>query len=181
MQEPFITVTGNVGAPPRTRVLANGVIVTDFRVASTPRHQDKATGAWSDGETMWFGVSCWRALAENVAASVSKGDKVVVSGRLTVSSWKTEQGELRSGLEIVNPTVGFDLSRGKAVLQRNAPLTVAVDPGPPHGVDRDTGEVLGGGGHRSDGHGDDELDDGGLDEALDDDGISLGEGVTAAA
>ena len=95
---------------------------------------------WSDGETMWFGVSCWRALAENVAASVSKGDKVVVSGRLTVSTWTTEKGEQRSGLEIVNPTVGFDLSRGTAVLHKNPPLTITSDPGYP--VDTVTGEVL---------------------------------------
>ena len=67
MLEPFITVVGNVGAPPRTRVLASGAVVTDFRIASTPRRVDRATGAWSDGETIWFGVSCWRLLAENVA------------------------------------------------------------------------------------------------------------------
>lgn len=165
MQEPFITVTGHVGAPPRTRVLASGAVVTDFRLASTPRLQDKATGAWSDGETLWFGVSCWRALAENVAASVSKGDKVVVSGRLTVSTWTTEKGEQRSGLEIISPTVGFDLSRGAAVLHKNPPLTITTDAGYP--VDGHTGEVLG-----EPGHGDDEL--------LDDDDVSLGEPVGAA-
>lgn len=159
MQEPFITVSGHVGAPPRTRVLADGAVVTDFRVASTPRLQDKATGAWSDGETMWFGVSCWRALAENVAASISKGDKVVVSGRLKVSTWTTEAGEVRSGLEIISPTVGFDLSRGKAVLEKNPPLTVHTDPGYP--VDRETGEVI--------------------EPDLDEDAISLGEPVGAAA
>lgn len=167
MQEPFITVTGHVGAPPRTRVLASGVVVTDFRVASTPRHQDKATGVWSDGETMWFGVSCWRALAENVAASVHKGDKVVVSGRLKVSTWTTEQGELRSGLEITSPTVGFDLSRGKAVLEKNPPLTVATDPGHPVGADPRGGGAAGAG-----------EDD---DEPLDDDEVSLGEPVGASA
>lgn len=170
MQEPFITVTGHVGAPPRTRVLADGTIVTDFRVASTPRHRDKATGAWRDGETMWFGVSCWRALAENVAASVHKGDKVVVSGRLTVSSWTTEKGEQRSGLEIVSPTVGFDLSRGTAVLHKNPPLTVTTDPGYP--VDRDTGEVL---------DGRPEPDDERDDEVPDEDDVSLGERVGASA
>ena len=142
MQEPHITVTGNVGAEPRTRVLAGGAVVTDFRIASTPRLLDKDTDAWKDGETMWFGVSCWRALAENVAASLHKGDRVVVSGRLKVSTWVTDKGEQRSGLEIISPVVGFDLSRGTAVLHKSPPLTVATDPGYPGPVDEDTGEVL---------------------------------------
>ena len=169
MQEPHITVTGHVGADPRTRVLASGAVVTDFRIASTPRVQDK-DGAWSDGDTMWFGVSCWRALAENVAASVHKGDKVVVSGRLKVSTWKTDLGEQRSGLEIVSPVVGFDLSRGTAVLHRNPPLTVTTDPGYPTLVDERTGEMLAGGPPDEDGAADDES----AGAEPDDDQTSLG-------
>ena len=129
MHEPVITVVGNVGAPPRTRVVANGSVVTDFRIASTPRKVDKATGAWSDGETIWFGVSCWRLLAENVAASVKTGDRVVVTGRLLARSWKNELGEERSGLEIDAQAVGFDLARGKAVQERSVPVLVTSDPG----------------------------------------------------
>ena len=129
MLEPFITVVGNVGAPPRTRVLASGAVVTDFRIASTPRRVDRS-GAWSDGETIWFGVSCWRLLAENVASSLRTGDRVVVTGHLRAHTWKTEQGEERSGLEIDAQTVAFDLSRGKATFERSAPLAVASDPGP---------------------------------------------------
>ena len=129
MLEPFITVVGNVGAPPRTRVLASGAVVTDFRIASTPRRVDRATGAWSDGETIWFGVSCWRLLAENVASSLRTGDRVVVTGHLRAHTWKTELGEDRSGLEIAAQTVGFDLSRGKAVQERSVPITLTTDPG----------------------------------------------------
>jgi len=114
---------------PRTRVVANGSVVTDFRIAHTPRRVDKATGAWSDGETIWFGVSCWRLLAENVAASLKTGDRVVVSGQLRAHSWKNEQGEERSSLEIDARTVGFDLSRGKAMQERTTPLAVTTDPG----------------------------------------------------
>ncbi|MEX2290966.1 MAG: single-stranded DNA-binding protein [Mycobacteriales bacterium] len=131
MLEPTITVVGNVGAPPRTRVVAGGAVVTDFRIASTPRKVDRSTGVWSDGETIWFGVSCWRLLAENVAASVRTGDRVVVTGRLVARSWKNEQGEERSGLEVEAQTVGFDLARGKAVQERSAPLAVTTDPGYP--------------------------------------------------
>lgn len=129
MQEPVITVAGNVGAPPRTRVVGNGSVVTDFRIAHTPRKVDKASGEWADGQTIWFGVSCWRLLAENVAASVKTGDRVVVSGRLRAHVWKNEQGEERSSLEIDAQSIGFDLSRGKAVLEKTAPLAVANDPG----------------------------------------------------
>lgn len=131
MQEPVITVSGNVGGMPRTRVVASGSVVTDFRIANTPRDVDKATGQWSDGQTVWFGVSCWRNLAENVAASVKTGDRVVVTGRLRAHTWKTEQGEERSSLEIKAQTIGFDLSRGKAVQERSVPLSMTVDPGLP--------------------------------------------------
>ncbi|TAL13376.1 MAG: single-stranded DNA-binding protein [Frankiales bacterium] len=131
MQEPVITVSGNVGGMPRTRVVASGSVVTDFRIANTPRDVDKTTGQWSDGQTVWFGVSCWRSLAENVAASVKTGDRVVVTGRLRAHTWKTEQGEERSSLEIKAQTIGFDLSRGKAVQERSVPLSMTVDPGLP--------------------------------------------------
>ena len=129
MQEPQITVVGNVGAPPRSRVLAGGAVVTDFRIASTPRRVDKLSGEWSDGETIWFGITCWRQLAENVAASVKTGDRVVVTGTLTARSWKTEAGEVRSGLEVTAASVGFDLARGRAVQERSTPLSVTSDPG----------------------------------------------------
>ena len=142
MLEPLITVVGNVGAPPRTRVLASGAVVTDFRIASTPRRVDKSTGAWADGETIWFGVTCWRVLAENVAASLRTGDRVVVTGLLRAHTWKTEQGEERSGLEVDAQTVGFDLSRGRALQERSVPLTVTTDAGQrPAGPDVAAGDV----------------------------------------
>ncbi|MCA1710724.1 MAG: single-stranded DNA-binding protein [Actinobacteria bacterium] len=120
MHEPQITVTGNVAWPPRLRTLAGGAVVADFRVASTPRKLDKSTGSWSDLETMWFGVTCWRGLAENAAASLKKGDRVVVTGRLVAKSWHNEAGEERSGLEIDATAVGFDLSRGPVTQERPA-------------------------------------------------------------
>lgn len=142
MQDPYITVVGNVGAEPRTRVLADGTVVTDFRIASTGRKRDR-DGQWVDRETIWFGVSCWKAMAENVAASLSKGDRVVVSGRLVARSWVTEQGDKRSGLEIESATVGLELSRGRAVYERSAPLTLTSDPGfhSPGELDTESGRV----------------------------------------
>lgn len=131
MHEPFISVVGNVGAPPRSRVLASGVVVTDFRIASTPRRVDRASGTWSDGETLWFGVSCWRQLAENVSACVRTGDRVVVTGQLRAHTWRTEQGEERSRLEVDAQTVAFDLSRARGVQERSAPLSLTTEAGPP--------------------------------------------------
>lgn len=171
MHEPHITVVGNVGAEPRTRVVAGGAVVTDFRIASTPRKVDK-DGNWNDRETIWFGVSCWRVTAENVAASLSKGDRVIVTGRLTAHSWLTDKGEQRSALEIEAANIGFDLSKGKATLERSAPLTLSTDPGYRSTGEVDTesgrvsittGEVLG--------EEDDELDE---DDPRDDDETSLG-------
>ena len=165
MLEPQITVVGNVGAPPRTRVLTDGAVVTDFRIASTSRKKDR-NGVWSDRETMWFGVTCWRAQAENVAASLRTGDRVVVSGQLIAESWKTEQGEIRSGMDVINATVGLDLSRGKALLEKNPPLTITSDPGYRVMADETTGEVL-------------EVHDPDDDLFDEDDEISLGEPVGA--
>jgi len=64
-------------------------------VASTPRRLDKGTGEWSDGQTLWFGVTCWRSLAENIAASLHTGDKVVLTGRLATRPWKGEPNQQR--------------------------------------------------------------------------------------
>lgn len=131
MHEPFISVVGHVGAPPRTRVLASGAVVTDFRIASTPRRLDRASGVWSDGETLWFGVSCWRQLAENVVSCVRTGDRVVVTGHLRAHTWRTEQGEERSRLEVDAQTVSFDLSRGRVVQERPVALDLVTDSGTP--------------------------------------------------
>src|SRR3954470_5179160 len=118
MNGPQITVVGHVGAKPKLRVLASGAVVADFRVAFTPSRQDKATGVWNDLETMWFTVSCWRNLGEHATMSFDKGDRVIVTGRLSIRSYKTEQGEARVSLEIDASSVGMDLTRGPVVQRR---------------------------------------------------------------
>ena len=143
MHEPLITVVGNVAGPPRQRTTASGVPVADFRIAATPRKPDKATGTWSDGETIWFGVTAWRALGEHCAVSLKKGDRVVVTGRLTTRSWEVEGGERRSGLEVDATTVGLELSRGSAASLRPPALQPGEDPWISSGqVDPLTGEVV---------------------------------------
>jgi len=124
MNGPQITVVGHLAWPPRSRTLAGGTVVADFRIGTTPRRFDKSSGQWSDLETLWFGVTCWRDLAEHATTSLKKGDRVVVTGRLSTKSWTTKEGEQRSGLEIDASSVGLDLARGP-VSQTRAERTSA--------------------------------------------------------
>ena len=127
MHEPTITVIGNVAVVPTLRTLASGTAVAGFRIANTPRRQDRGTGEWSDGETSWFGVTCWRSLAQHCAESLRKGDRVVVTGRLVTRSWRSETGEERTGLEIDAVAVGYDLTRTAAVPVRSVAPVVAPE------------------------------------------------------
>lgn len=130
MSESMITLQGWVGSEPVLRQTSHSV-VTNFRMASTPRRFNRATNAWvDDGVTQWFTVSAWRQLGQNVKASLRKGDPVVVHGRLVARSWLS-QGVETSGFEIEAVVVGHDLTKGCSLLQRN-PRQVTVDPvGPP--------------------------------------------------
>jgi single-strand DNA-binding protein len=145
---PQITVVGNVGSPPRLRALAGGTVVADFSVAMTPSRFDKSSEAWVDQETLWFSVTCWRALAEHAALSFHKGDKVIVTGSLSTRSWKTKDGEPRTSLEIDASSVGMDLTRGPVIQKRfertpaaEQPTTVEEWPHPDVEADPVTGEV----------------------------------------
>jgi len=138
--EPTITVVGNVADAPTLRTTGSGVSVASFRVANTPRRRDPATGEWSDRETVWFGVSAWRQLAEHAAHSIKKGDRVVLVGTLTSETYVAESGEVRSGLKVTAESVGLDLSRGTAAYVRSPRLVTNEDPG---SFSLETGEVLG--------------------------------------
>jgi len=126
MSETQITVVGNVAWTPNHKALASGAVVTDFRMAHTPRRLDKASGEWRDLETIWYGVTCWRGLADNVAASVHKGDRVIVTGRLSQRSYEKD-GEKRTVLEIDATSIGFDLSRCPVMAMRPARQVEAVE------------------------------------------------------
>jgi single-strand DNA-binding protein len=144
VHEPFITVVGNLAAAPTLRT-PNGMPVASFRIAATPRKQDKASGEWGDGQTIWFGVAAWRALGEHCADSLKKGDKVIVSGRLVAHTWTDPEGNERSGLEIDAQSVGLDLSRGPAAMLKPVAPTVTHDPWASSGeTDEETGAVIGG-------------------------------------
>jgi single-strand DNA-binding protein len=109
VNEPQITLTGNLAFDPKLRFTANGNSVVDLRIATTPRK--KVGEDWVDGETLWFDVSVWKQFAENVAESLHKGDRVTVSGRLAQSTFTREDGTAKVKLGVEAAVVGVDLSR----------------------------------------------------------------------
>ena len=115
MSDTYVTLHGWVGGDVTYRH-PQGTSVANFRLASTPRL--KKEGEWVDGDTTWYSVTVWRHLAENIRDSVRKGDAVIVHGRLRTDTWKREDGETNSTLQIDASLVGHDLSRGTSEFVR---------------------------------------------------------------
>jgi single-strand DNA-binding protein len=115
-----ITVIGVVGGDPRVHTTSQGLPITSFRLASTRRFFDRVKGTWENGETNWYTISTFRQLAKNVAASIHRGERVVVHGRLRIRAW--ESGE-KSGtaIEIEADSVGHDLNWATTSLTKNPP------------------------------------------------------------
>lgn len=126
MFDTHVTVVGNLVAEPRLSHTKDGQAVASFRLASTPRRFDRNAGEWRDGDTLFTSVTCWRALAENVSASLKKGCSVIVLGRLSVRPYETKEGEKRQSVDIDAIAVGTDLGRVITVIkrvERDAPVT----------------------------------------------------------
>lgn len=117
MNDSTITVRGWLGADVVQRDAA-GVPVASFRLACTPRKYNRRTDSWSDGDTQWYTVSCWRGLAENCAQSLRRGDPVVVHGRLEMRPYVNSNDVEVVSFEIDAIHVGHDLSRGTSVFTR---------------------------------------------------------------
>ena len=107
----LVTVTGVVGSDPRHTVTAAGLAITNFRLASTRRYFDRASGQWTDGETNWYTVASFRQLALTAATSLRMGERVVVHGRLRVRAWETAE-KSGTAIEIEADSVGHDLAWG---------------------------------------------------------------------
>jgi single-strand DNA-binding protein len=122
----LVTVTGVVGSDPRHTVTAAGLAITNFRLASTRRYFDRASGQWTDGETNWYTVASFRQLALNTATSLRKGERVVVHGRLRVRAWETTE-KSGTAIEIEADSVGHDLAWGVTVYSK----TTAAKPAGP--------------------------------------------------
>ncbi|MFC5285575.1 single-stranded DNA-binding protein [Actinokineospora guangxiensis] len=113
-----ITVIGNLTADPELRFTPSGAAVASFTVASTPRTFDKASGEWKDGEALFLRCNIWRQAAENVAESLTRGARVIVSGRLKQRSFETREGEKRTVIELEVDEVGPSLRYATAKVNK---------------------------------------------------------------
>ena len=114
-----ITIIGNIVAEPELRFTPAGAAVCNFRVASTPRRYNSQTNQWEDGEAMFLTCNVWRQAAENVAETLSKGMRIIVTGRLKQRSFQTREGENRTVFEIDVDEVGPSLRYATAQVNRN--------------------------------------------------------------
>jgi single-strand DNA-binding protein len=113
-----ITLIGNLVDDPELRFTPSGAAVAKFRVASTPRYLDKATNEWKDGESLFLQCNIWRQAAENVAESLTKGMRVILTGRLKQRSYETKEGEKRTVFEVEVDEVGPSLRNATAKVTR---------------------------------------------------------------
>jgi single-strand DNA-binding protein len=134
--ETIITVVGNLTSDPELRYTQSGLAVANFTIASTPRSFDRATNDWKDGEALFLRASCWREFAEHVAGSLTKGSRVIATGRLKQRSYETKEGEKRTAIELEVDEIGPSLRYATAQVTRAAssrdggssPRAVAEEP-----------------------------------------------------
>ncbi|WP_430334818.1 single-stranded DNA-binding protein [Rhodococcus sp. ACT016] len=113
-----ITVIGNLTADPELRFTPAGAAVANFTVASTPRTFDRQTNEWKDGEALFLRCNIWREAAENVAESLTRGSRVIVSGRLKQRSYETREGEKRTVVELEVDEIGPSLRYATAKVNK---------------------------------------------------------------
>src|SRR5215469_6604839 len=114
-----ITIIGNLVNDPELRYTPTGQAVATFRVASTPRYMDRNTNEWKDGESLFLSCNVWRQAAENVAESLQRGMRVIVSGRLRQRQYETREGEKRTVYEVEVDDVGPSLRNASAKVNRS--------------------------------------------------------------
>jgi len=116
--ETVITVIGNLTNDPELRFTPSGAAVANFTIASTPRTFDAQSKEWKDGETLFLRASVWKEAAENVAESLTKGMRVIASGRLKQRSYETKEGEKRTVIEFEVDEIGPSLKYANAKVNR---------------------------------------------------------------
>ena len=114
----IITVIGNLTADPELRFTPSGAAVANFTVASTPRTFDRQTNEWKDGEALFLRCNIWREAAENVAESLTRGSRVIASGRLKQRSFETREGEKRTVVELEVDEIGPSLKYATAKVNK---------------------------------------------------------------
>ena len=120
-----ITIAGNLVDDPQLRYTPTGQAVANFRIASTPRWQDRQSGEWKDGDSLFLSCNVWRQAAENVAESLQRGMRVIVQGRLRQRSYQTKEGESRTVYEIEVDEVGPSLRNASAKVTKSERRTGA--------------------------------------------------------
>jgi single-strand DNA-binding protein len=120
MSENTVTLVGNLTDDPELRFTAQGAAVANFRMAVSKRIRDPQTNEWKDGDTSFFRVNVWRQLAENVAESLTRGTRVIVTGTLKMRQWETQEGEKRSVVEIEATEVGPSLKWATAKMEKTS-------------------------------------------------------------
>lgn len=118
MSEVTTTVIGNITADPELRYTQGGHAVASFTIASTPRHFDRQTNEWKDGETVFLRASVWREFAEHVAGSLHKGDRVVATGALRQRSYTDREGNQRTSIELDVDDLGASLKHATATVTK---------------------------------------------------------------
>jgi single-strand DNA-binding protein len=116
--ETVITVVGNLTADPELRFTPSGAAVASFTIASTPRQFDRNTNEWKDGEALFLRCSIWRQAAENCAESLTRGMRVIASGRLKQRSFETREGEKRTVIELDVDEIGPSLRYASAKVNK---------------------------------------------------------------
>jgi single-strand DNA-binding protein len=125
-----ITVVGNLVADPELRFTASGQPVATFRIASTPRVMDRQTNEWKDGDSLFLSCNVWRQAAENVAESLQRGMRVIVTGRLKQRNYETKEGEKRTVYEVEVDDVGPSLRNASAKVTRSSRSSGGFGGGP---------------------------------------------------
>ena len=119
--EVVVTIVGNLGGDPELQYTQGGIAVVSVNVGSTPRTYNRTTNAMEDGETVWVRCTAWREVAENVAQTLTKGTRVVVTGRLKApNAYQSASGEARASLELEIDEIGPSLRYASAVVTRRA-------------------------------------------------------------
>ena len=127
--EATTTIIGNLTAAPELRYTSNGLAVANFTIASTPRVFDRQANDWKDGDTLFLRASCWREFAEHVAGSLTKGSRVIATGRLKQRSYETKEGETRTAIELEVDEIGALVRRSSRA--GNGTVPPATEPAEP--------------------------------------------------
>jgi single-strand DNA-binding protein len=137
----IITVRGIIGTEVKAGTTKGGTVCADFRLASRERRFDRETQEWVDGQTNWYTVQCYRKLAENIGSSLRKGQPVIVTGKLRLRQWTSDDGRQGTACEIDAESLGHDLFWGttnfvRSISSRQEPQTQQLSAGPLPGAEQ---------------------------------------------